>query len=44
MYGWDWKKVVGHYPKIKMMQIKWDGPKWKWYKFNDTNKISLDNK
>ena len=23
------KKVVGYCPKIEMMQIKWDGPKWK---------------
>ena len=21
--------MVGHYPKIEMMQIKWGGPKWK---------------
>ena len=29
MYGWDKKEVVGHSPKLKTMQIKWDRPKWK---------------
>ena len=29
MYGLDLKKMVGHHPKIEMMQIKWDRPKWK---------------
>ena len=29
MYSWDYKKVVGHYPDIEMMQINWDKLKWK---------------
>ena len=29
MYGWDKKKVVSHYSKIEMIQIKWDKAKWK---------------
>ena len=33
------KKVVGHCLKIDMIQFKWDGSKWKCFKFNGRDEI-----